>query len=216
MQVEADFSTFFGSSERSKGAEFLRKEMVVISSASDTDVRALIKGSSPCRITLTADGVNASSFTSSCTCPAGRKGQLCKHVWGVLLKLEEDGADFLVGKIEVLPSSQKSSPSSQTRAAKQEEFKTQQKQRLKLRNQEIRDRKKLEKRGPRFTYPPHVQESLDFFSANGFALDALDHEALQFARRSLSRVFHPDKGGSHDEVIELNAHFEVLEDYLNG
>lgn len=216
MEVEADLSSFFGSSERSKGAELFRKDLVVISSASDTDVRAFIKGSSSCRVVLNAEEVDAPAFTSACSCPQSRKGDLCKHVWSVLLKLEEMGADFLNGKTEALEPGKKSDPSDQARLAKQEEFKSQQREKVKARNKEIRERKKSEERGPRFTYPAPVQESLDFFSSHGFPLDDFDMPALMNARKLLSRVFHPDKGGSHNEVLELNAHFDVLESYLKS
>jgi hypothetical protein len=214
MEVEAVLSTFFGSQERSKGSELLRKGVVVISSASDTDVRAFIKGSSSCRVSLSAEEVGAPAFSSSCSCPQARKGDLCKHVWAVLLKLEENGADFLIGKTQALAPGEKSNPSDQARKAKQEEFKTQQREKVKARSKEIRQRKKLEERGPQFTYPAPVQESLEFFSANGFPLDNLEMPALLNARKLLSRVFHPDKGGNHEEVLELNAHFDVLANYL--
>lgn len=211
MKIDAAISTFFGSQERSKGSELLRKDVVVISSASETDVRAFIKGSSSCRLTLTAEQVLAPTFSASCSCPQARKGSLCKHVWAVLLKLEQNGADFLNGKIEVLAPSEKINPSDQARKTKQEEYKTQQREKAKARGKEIRQRKKQE---PQFTYPEPVQESLDYFSKNGFAMDDLTMDALMNARKLLSRVFHPDKGGNHEEVLELNAHFDVLASYL--
>ncbi len=215
MQVEADLSGFFGHQERSKGSEIARKDLVLISSASDTDVRALIKGSQACRVTLTADEVAAASFSCACTCPQSRKGDLCKHVWAVLLKLEEKEADFLDGKTEALaPVMAAASPSSEARLAQQTEFKSAQKLKLKERNKQIRQNKKAEKRGTSFQYPAPVQESLDYFVANGFTFDELDMPSLQNARKLLSRVFHPDKGGTHDEVLELNSHFETLADYL--
>jgi hypothetical protein len=132
------------------------------------------------------------------------------------LKLEEDGADFLIGKGEALAPGAKADPAGQARQAKQEEYKAQQKQKIKERNKDKRLREKAEERGPRFSYPAPVQESLDYFSANGFPLDDLDMAALLNARKLLSRVFHPDKGGTHEEVLELNAHFEVVESYLKS
>lgn len=214
MEIEAALSSFFGSSERSKGADLFRKDLVVISSASDTDVRAFVKGSSSCRVALAAEEVDAPAFTSTCSCPQGRKGDLCKHIWSVLLKLEETGADFLNGKVEAVEPGKKANPVDETRQLKQEEYKTQQREKVKARNKEIRQRKKREERGPRFTYPAPVQESLDFFAGHGFPLEDLDMASLMNARKLLSRVFHPDKGGSHEEVLEMNAHFDVLSGYL--
>ena len=215
MEIEAALSSFFGSTERSKGADLFRKDLVVISSASDTDVRAFVKGSSSCRVVLQAEEVDAPAFTSTCSCPQGRKGDLCKHIWSVLLKLEENGADFLNGKVEAVEPGKKANLVDQTRQLKQAEYKTQQREKVKARNKEIGQRKKREERGPRFTYPAPVQESLDFFASHGFPLDDLDMAALMNARKLLSRVFHPDKGGSHEEVLEMNAHFDVLSGYIS-
>jgi hypothetical protein len=211
-----DLSSFFGSQERTKGADLARKDLIVISSASDTDVRAFVKGSSPGRVTLTADSVAAPTLSTACTCPQSRNGSLCKHIWGVLLKLEETGADFLEGKVEIAAPSTVISPTEQNRQAKQEEYRNEQKQRLKARNKEIRLQKKLKEHGPRFAYPARVQESLAFFAAHDFALTDLDMASLINARKLLSRVFHPDKGGTHQEILQLNAHFKILEDYLRG
>ena len=39
-------------------------------------------------------------------------------------------------------------------------------------------------------------------------------EALLQAKKLLSRVFHPDKGGTHEETVELNHHFAIISAYL--
>jgi len=210
-----DLSSFFGQQERRKGEDLADKGLVSISGSSDTGVNAFVKDSSGARVNLTADEVAAPALTAKCSCPQARKGDLCKHVWAVLLKLEQTGSDFLEGKVEVLTQEQASSTADVARQAKAEEFKAQQKQKLKDRNKEIREQKKRDKRGPQFSYPAMVQESLDYFSAQGFPLDVLDMTSLQNARKLLSRVFHPDKGGTHDEILELNLHYDRLEAYLN-
>src|SRR5688572_7859606 len=89
MSVEQTLADFFPPESRHKGSDLNRKDLVVISSASDTDVRAFVKGSTACRVSLTAPEVASSSFSAECSCPQSRKGQLCKHVWAVLLKLED-------------------------------------------------------------------------------------------------------------------------------
>lgn len=212
----SDLSSFFGQQERRKGEDFVRKDLVVISSASDTNVSAFIKGSSACRVSLTADQVAAPTLSTNCTCPQARKGELCKHVWAVLLKLEEKGADFLEGKSEVLAPGQQSSPADNAREAKAEEYKILQRQKIKDRNKEKREQKKRTDRTAPASHPAHVQESLNYFSANGFRLEELDIPNLQNARKILARVFHPDKGGTHEEVLELNEHFHRVEDYLKS
>ena len=40
-------------------------------------------------------------------------------------------------------------------------------------------------------------------------------EILKTAKKQLSRVFHPDKGGSHEEMVTLNANFDVLMEFLD-
>lgn len=216
MDVESELSSYFGSQERSKGSELARKDLVVISSASDTDVRAFVKGSAAAKVSLTADEVDAPVFSSSCSCPQSRKGDLCKHVWAVLLKLGEKEADFLNGKNEILEPGAQVSAAEVARKAKQEEYKLQQRQKNKDRNKELKQKKKQTERGPAFTYPAPVQDSLDYFAANGFVFAELELPALQNARKLLSRVFHPDKGGTHEEVLELNGHYETIEDYLKS
>ncbi len=207
-----DLAAYFGSQERSKGAELLRKNLVTISSASDTQVQAFVKGSSACRVLLTAEQVAAAVFSAKCTCPQARRGDLCRHVWAVLLKLEDLQADFLEGKQEALPPS--------AMATQQNEFKEQQKIRMKARAKELRAERKAEQkslgRTTRVTYPAPVQEALEYFRANGFPLEEMDMNSLLHARRLLARVFHPDKGGSHDEVLELNTNFEIIEAYLES
>lgn len=214
--MSSGLSSFFGHSERSKGAELLRKGLVVISSSTDTNVSAFVKGSSACRVTLLTDDVASPALSSSCTCSQARSGKLCKHIWSVLLKLEENGADLIDGKSEIHAPGVRNSPADEARSMKAEEFKTQQRQKLKERYKEIRQQKKRAERGPQIIYPDVVQEALDYFSNNGFPLSDLDMANLINARKLLSRVFHPDKGGSHEEILELNVHFENLESYLKN
>jgi hypothetical protein len=37
-----------------------------------------------------------------------------------------------------------------------------------------------------------------------------DKDILAEAKRKLSRIFHPDKGGTHEESVELNQNCEIL------
>ena len=104
-----DLSSFFGQQERRKGEDLADKGLVSISGSSDTGVNAFVKDSSGARVNLTADEVAAPALTAKCSCPQARKGDLCKHVWAVLLKLEQAGSDFLEGKVEVLTQEQSSS-----------------------------------------------------------------------------------------------------------
>ncbi|NJM09448.1 MAG: hypothetical protein HC883_00675 [Bdellovibrionaceae bacterium] len=89
MSIEQNLAEFFKPEERKKGGDLAAKDLVAISSASDTDVRAFVKGSGACRVSLTAEKVAGHTFSADCTCPQSRKGRLCKHVWAVLLTLEK-------------------------------------------------------------------------------------------------------------------------------
>lgn len=65
------------------------------------------------------------------------------------------------------------------------------------------------------TFPASVESALSYFSDNGFPMpDGPVEDVLSEAKRKLSRVFHPDKGGSHDEIVELNRNCELLMGYL--
>ncbi len=64
-------------------------------------------------------------------------------------------------------------------------------------------------------YPESVSLSLKYFEENGFTFqDRPTGEELISARKKLSRVFHPDAGGTHQESTELNRHYEVLFQYF--
>ncbi|MBX3021582.1 MAG: SWIM zinc finger family protein [Bdellovibrionales bacterium] len=212
MSIEQSLADAFRPEERNKGSALAAKDVVGISSESDTHVRAFIKGSTACKVTLTAEDVASPSFTAECSCPPSRKGILCKHLWAVLLKLEGKESDFIVGKTSVNKVDVVPSAASKMR----NEFKKQQYEKQKARAKEMRREKKKADSIPQVSFPEPVQEALRYFRGNGFPLDPPEMGELQNARRLLARVFHPDKGGTHDEIIALTDNFEVLRDYLNG
>ncbi len=50
-----------------------------------------------------------------------------------------------------------------------------------------------------------------YFSENGFELrNSMTKENVSQAMKKLSRIFHPDKGGTHEEFTELNKNAEIL------
>ena len=66
-------------------------------------------------------------------------------------------------------------------------------------------------------YPLDVQAAISYFTDNGFELsEPLDSKDLDTARRTLARVFHPDKGGTHQEILILNENHDVIADYLGS
>lgn len=66
-------------------------------------------------------------------------------------------------------------------------------------------------------YPEEVEKALGYFSVNGFPMtEGPSEEILGEAKKKLSRVFHPDKGGTNGEIVELNRNCEVLQRFLKG
>ena len=81
----------------------------------------------------------------------------------------------------------------------------------------VKEIKKNHKSAPAPVYlPQDVEMALAYYSQNGFDFkETLDEESLSLARKKLSRIFHPDVGGSHQESLELNNNFDILLKYIN-
>jgi uncharacterized Zn finger protein len=99
---------------------------------------------------------------------------------------------------------------------KQSDYRKQQYQKQKQRLKELKQGEKVSKLEPvRPQYPPKVKEALKFFHQNGFEMEeTLNAEILRLAKKHLSRVFHPDKGGSHEEIVDLNRNAAILSEFL--
>lgn len=204
----------FKPEERKRGQDLFDEEKVVVSQASDTNVSGFIKASSAVKVILTSAHVGHSLITSRCSCPVFRRGHLCRHAWAVLLALEERESDFLAQKqnVEVETVVEKEPNKFEER---QKEYKKQQYEKQKVRAQELRQKKKNSDKGIVNQYPVEVQEALDFFRENGFDFsNSLEQDSLIEARRTLARVFHPDKGGTHEEITLLNKHFTTLSNFI--
>lgn len=199
---------------RKSGEDCFRKDQVYLSVASDTQVQALIKAGTGARVRLKSPAITSTEIEALCSCPAFSKGQLCKHIWAAVLATKKRHPDFLESKEKIFTTPVEESPAILERKAKQTEFRTAQAARLKERSKQQRlEKKKLMRSVRQFgpSYPPDVQEALDYFDQNGFALkDSLNEKSIQLAKRNLSRIFHPDKGGSHEEVLALNHYSDVL------
>jgi SWIM zinc finger len=198
-------ANFFKFEEQKHGADLLDK--VIISSASDTAVRAFVRGSQACKVSLSADGIASAACTADCTCSAGRKGALCKHIWAVLLKLE--GYDFLASKKEIVKVGPPPNPIREMANLRQAAYRKERYQKNKERSKQLKGDP-----APAANYPEPVVEARAFFNENGFPFQNFDLDELLNAKKILMRVFHPDKGGSHEETVKLNQNFDILSDYL--
>jgi len=212
------WENFFKAEIRSSGAKLVAQEKVALAGGSDTAVDAYVRVSPPVKVRLSSADISSDTISCSCTCPTSKKGQFCKHVWAVLLCAEVKYPDFFIGK-RVLD---KATPSIDSQAEKQNayqasaklrasEYRKAEYQRQKLRAKELKNPKAVK------SYPQDVETAIAYFTLNGFPMsEGLSETLLGEAKRKLSRVFHPDKGGSHDEVVELNNNCEVIARYLRG
>ncbi len=207
---------FFMPEDRKHGEGLFGNEAVSIASASDTQAYAYVKASGAPRVSFAAKDITSSSFQADCTCTSAKKGKLCKHIWATLLKLEAIGSDFLAYKslIEKAPAKPESAASLAAKA-RQAEYKQQRKDQNKARNKKIRRDKKQATSMAASAYPDEVEEALTYFSVNGFEFShPLQVEDISTARKILTRVFHPDNGGSHTEMLTLNKNHDVVAAYL--
>jgi spore cortex formation protein SpoVR/YcgB (stage V sporulation) len=152
-------------------------------------------------------------------------------MWAMLLAVEKKHPDFLESKTAIEKNERNSkkpklkiSPEAEARAAeykeKQAQFKKQQYEKQKAWAKEKRRQKKEKhhegkESQSREKYSAPVEQALEFFTKNGFKMEDLPTlEVLKLARKNLSRVFHPDKGGTHDETVVLNHHCEILSRFI--
>ena len=213
---------FFKSEVRSAGQAFAAKGQVALMRPTDTELQAYVRASSSFKVQLKSPSMDSPLLTATCTCPQSKKGQFCKHMWATIVVVEEKNPDFLISKTELLTAasdatsaqgpqlSQKQLDSQAAYKAKQADYRKQQYQLQKERAQKFK-KPKTSKLAPPMEFPSDVESALSYFEGNGFNLrDSLNAEDIGLARKKLARVFHPDRGGSHDEIVELNKNTEIL------
>lgn len=203
--------------DRKHGEDLFNKGAVAIASASDTQVCAYIKDSGAPRVSFAAEDITSSIIQADCTCSKAKKGKLCKHMWATLLKLDTNGSDFLAFKSLIEKAAAKpESAASLDAKARQAEYNQQRKEQNKARNKKNRHDKKQVFSNVISHYPEEVEAARSYFLANGFELShPLQIEDLNSARKILARVFHPDKGGTHQEILTLNENHNLIATYLN-
>ena len=222
--TESLFEHFFKAEVRSSAAELIASGAVYLKLGADTQIDASVKASTPLKVAFRAESIQSESFTVDCSCKPSSKGQFCKHIWATLVLSLAKTPDFFdskktMEKVNTFESS-KGASLSPAAAQRQIDFKASQAdyrkeayQRQKTRAKEMKAGRtgvKEETKAQRFL-PEAVQESLKYFELNGFSLSLpVDESALNNAKRILSRVFHPDKGGTQDEILELLRHADIL------
>jgi hypothetical protein len=230
------FSHFFKPDVRAAGEDLLSTKAVYLKIGSDTLVEATVKASSPSQVSFRSDSIESAEFTVDCSCKASAKGQMCKHIWATLVLASEKQPDFFENKttLEKSDSFQTKSeaakkPATTESAKRQQEFEDRQaalkqraadarKQQYQIQKARAKERSGAGTSGgsagnakSNLFLSDDVKQALKYFETNGFTLGLpINEEELGQAKRVLSRVFHPDKGGSTDEVLELNRNAEIL------
>ncbi|AGH94641.1 SWIM zinc finger family protein [Pseudobdellovibrio exovorus] len=217
---------FFKPEVRSSGRALFTQGKTSLSQPSDTEVVAFMRTTPPFKVSLKSNAVSSPTLFVDCNCPAGKKDLFCKHIWATLLATEGKNPDFFESKLEIekmtSASHVKAKPTAQSQAWEEKKAALKEKQSLlrkiqyqkqKLRLKEMKHSKKSIPNEPSF--PKDVENSLVYFSQNGFELRTeLTQELVSAAKKKLSLVFHPDRNGSHVEIIELNKHADVLMRYV--
>ena len=143
------------------------------------------------------------------------------------MTLAEKNADFLDSKRDLIqgsgpitfePHKKPTHSSDQTNGKidRQAAYKLKQaayrKEQYQKKKEHQRTKKQSQKRSlntPEF--PPDVELALNYFDRNGFPLkEDLNSETIAAAKKKLARIFHPDVGGSHSEILELNKFADLL------
>ncbi len=229
---------FFKPEVRSAGRRYFNEGKVSSSQPSDTEILSYIKASTSFKVSLKSPSVESEIINVDCTCPASRKGQFCKHIWAAFMKVEQDHPDFLESKSEIQKHTQDSEsanssfqkkraentyrpqprPLSQAQIDSQAAYKVKQaayrKEQYQRKKEFLKSKKQANKKSTKTEkpeLPSAVTNALNFFSENGFPMETpFTVEDIRLAKKKLSQVFHPDIGGSHHEILELNKNFEVL------
>lgn len=218
MGLEERFGHFFKAETRSSGRKLFAAEKISIASHSDTGVHAYVRIAPPTKVTFASAGVASESFTVACACPAAKRGQFCKHVWATLLAVEVDCPDFLSRKRSIEKGGAKDeadeSPQNPAKVSANErasEYRKEQYQRQKLRAKELKRGHQKAESFSRKAISTELSDALSYFSINGFPMpEGPSEDIVLEAKKRLSRVFHPDKGGSHEEMVELNRNCEIV------
>lgn len=197
---------FFKPEVRHSGQKYINKELISISNPSETEVIGYVRSSSSFKVNLKTATVASPSFQALCTCPASKKGQLCKHVWAVLSVALKKYPDFFYSKNEI-DQPVKVQTEKSAYQVKQNDYRKAQYQKMKQQKKSFKNKKQSS--SPQF--PADVEKAIQYFAQNGFSFESQgSEEEVQLAKKKLSRLFHPDLGGSHEEIIELNKQSEIL------
>lgn len=195
------------------GQSIFDKGSVFLTQTSDVLCSARINGTTPLKLGLSSPSIDHSDILANCSCSSR---SLCKHLWATVLAISETYPDFFLYK-KTIEQEQIESPMDERKAQQKErqsDYRKLQYQKQKLWANKLK-KSKSGKDEP--TYPDSILLSLKYFSENGFSFSGNPSaEEIANARKKLSRIFHPDMGGSHQETVELNDHCDALMRYFSS
>ena len=230
MSASENFGNYFKNEIRSSGAKLHAQGKVSIQNSTDNEIHAYVRGTPLSKVRFWTRAVGNPSFFAQCSCPMSGKSQFCKHVWATLLCAEQKASSFLHGKESITKPSdfegdgaaasaasiviEKRKAVAKERAA---EYRKSQYERQKLHAKTFKKGRTIGGLPSQPSWPPEVVDALVYFSLNGFSMLQGPSEAeLGEAKLKLSRVFHPDKGGTNEEAVELNRNCELLLRFLKN
>ncbi len=221
MSLEESFGNYFKAEIKASGRKLVSEDKLSLSIGSDTTIQAFVQASPPVKVLFRSAGIGSPTFVADCNCPMRKKRQFCKHVWATLIAVERDHPDFLsaktsIDKAEVDPDAAPANSYAETAKVRANEYRKEQYQRQKAQAKDHKRAKQAKEDAvPASSFPVEIGASLEYFALNGFPMPTgPEEEVIAEAKRKLSRVFHPDKGGNHDEIVELNRNCDVLLRFL--
>ena len=217
MTLEATFGNFFKSEIKASGSKLFLQEKISIASGTDTEIQAYVRVSPPVKVRLFSESIGNPAFTATCNCPMAKKSQFCKHIWGVLLATEQRYSDFLSSKTGICKADAVADDEVKSGFQKAAKARASLYRKVQYQKQKLRAKTLKRESSARVSteegngYSEEVKAALAYFLQNGFPMPAgPDVDILGAAKKKLSRVFHPDRGGTHDETVELNTYYDIL------
>ena len=214
------WENYFKPETRNSGLALFKKEKVSLAHTGDTEVQAFVKSTSVIKVIFKVESVGSTTIHVHCNCPQSSKAQFCKHIWATFLVIDQKKPDFLDSKYSLEKTTQIVGIKTEIQQLKKENYKLKQ---ADYRKEQYQKQKEYQKKKAKDfkksksqttddnSYPPAIESALKYFLENGFTLrESLNEESINTAKKKLSRVFHPDLGGSHSEILELNKQSEVL------
>lgn len=212
MPINENLANYFKAEIRKRGEEDFARELGFITNGSDTLIQGFVRSTPPLKVSLTAKSISDPEMTTSCSCRTGSKGSTCKHIWTILLATAAKYPDFLdVKKALTMTSGLSATNAESPYQVKQAVFKKAQYEKQKQWIKEKKAAKKQNAEPARERLPVAIENAFEFFTQNGFPMEhTRDEETLKSAMKALARIFHPDKGGTHEEAVILNSHYATL------